>query len=137
MDTTAPAISGVTNGETYQDAMSFEATDLRLDTVTLQKDSETAQPLTVTNGKASGSASEPGSYTLTAKDLSGNETAVSFTIEAPVYSVTADSDTEWTQGSGADVTITVKRSFGDDSCFSHFDKVLVDGTAQGGGNDSR
>ena len=129
VDTTAPVISGVTNGETYQNAVSFEAADLRLNTVTLQKDSETAQTLTVENGKASGTASKPGTYTLTAKDLSGNETAVSFTIEAPVYSVTESSDTEWTQGSSADLTITVKRSFGDDTCFSHFEEVLVDGAA--------
>ena len=46
------------------------------------------------------------------------------------YTVTGGAGSTWTKGSSATVTITVKRSPDDDSCFSHFTGVEIDGTAQ-------
>ena len=82
-DTTAPVISGVTDGATYTEAANFSVSDLLLSTVTLQKDSETPQSLTVSSGSASGTASENGTYTIVAKDTSGNTTNLTFTIAIP------------------------------------------------------
>ena len=45
------------------------------------------------------------------------------------YSVTGGADTTWTKGSNASVTITVKRGEADDTCFSHFTGVEIDGVA--------
>ena len=83
VDTTAPAISGVTNGTEYTEAVSFSVSDLLLSTVTLQKDSEAQQDLTVSGGSASGTASENGTYTVVAKDTSGNTKTLSFTVAIP------------------------------------------------------
>ena len=61
-----------------------------------------------------------GDITLTAK----------FTPLNPVsYSVTGGADSIWTRGSGATLTVTVKRSPDDASCYSHFTGVEIDGTA--------
>lgn len=51
------------------------------------------------------------------------------TEKEPVYTVTEGADGSWTKGSGEDFRITVKRSFDDDECFSHFAGVSVDGKA--------
>ena len=50
------------------------------------------------------------------------------------YSVTGGADTTWTKGSNAGVTITVKRSEADDTCFSHFTGVEIDGVALAAGD---
>ena len=82
-DTTAPVISGITDNATYTEAANFSVSDLLLSSVTLQKDSETAQSLPISDGKASGTASENGSYTVVAKDTSGNTTTLTFTVSIP------------------------------------------------------
>ncbi|MBQ9910371.1 MAG: InlB B-repeat-containing protein, partial [Lachnospiraceae bacterium] len=46
-----------------------------------------------------------------------------------VYTVVAGSGSIWTKGSTTSITITVKRSIADDTCFSHFTGVRIDGTA--------
>ena len=50
------------------------------------------------------------------------------------YSVTGGADSTWTKGSSATVTITVKRSEADDTCFSHFTGVEIDGVALAAGD---
>lgn len=87
-DTTKPAVTGVSSGTEYSADVNFTVSDLLLESVTLQKDSGTPQSLTVSGGVASGSVSEDGVYTLTAKDTSGNMTIVTFTINVPVPVVT-------------------------------------------------
>jgi hypothetical protein len=44
-----------------------------------------------------------------------------------VYSVLSGDQTLWKKGCGKDVTITVKRSVEDETCFGHFRDVLIDG----------
>ena len=44
------------------------------------------------------------------------------------YTVTGGANSTWTKGSSSGVTITVKRSEADETCFSHFTSVLIDGT---------
>jgi len=54
-----------------------------------------------------------------------------WTENAPVeitYTVTDGANSTWTKGSGATVTITVKRNVDDDTCFSHFTGVQISGT---------
>ena len=45
------------------------------------------------------------------------------------YTVTGGANSTWTKGSSATVTITVKRGEADDTCFSHFTGVEIDGVA--------
>lgn len=44
------------------------------------------------------------------------------------YAATQGADGTWIIGSGKDYKITIKRSFSDETCFSHFNQVNVDGT---------
>ena len=44
------------------------------------------------------------------------------------YSVTGGGDASWTKGSSGSVTITVKRSEDDASCFGHYVETLIDGS---------
>ena len=83
VDTTPPVISGVEEGAEYSKAVEFTVTDLRLASVTLQKDSGGPQSLTVIDGKVTCNVTENGHYRIVAKDLSGNETIVSFTVNIP------------------------------------------------------
>ena len=50
------------------------------------------------------------------------------------YSVVSITNSAWTRGSGASVVITVKRSEADDTCFSHFTGVQIDGAALASGD---
>ena len=55
------------------------------------------------------------------------DTAYVYTYEEiPVYTVTVEGD-NYTPGSGKNIVVTVKRSFGDDATFDNFDNVTVDG----------
>ena len=45
------------------------------------------------------------------------------------YSVVSITNNAWTKGSGSSVVITVKRSEADETCFSHFTGVQIDGAA--------
>ena len=45
------------------------------------------------------------------------------------YTVVSGGDSTWTKDSTSTITITVKRSEADDTCFSHFTGVQIDGTA--------
>lgn len=103
-DSTPPEISGVEDGGRYTEAVSFTVTDLRLDTVTLQKDSEEPEELTVTDGEASFTVSEYGEYTVTAIDLSENENTWSFTIaeEPEIEEDPADPEEETVPDTGAE-----------------------------------
>jgi len=84
LDATAPVIAGVENGSDYHRAINFSVTDEYLSTVTLQKDTDAAQNVSVTSGSASGSASDIGSYTglisvsldYLPKTLSGHRTTI-------------------------------------------------------------
>ena len=49
--------------------------------------------------------------------------------EPGTYTVTDGGDSTWAKDSNSTVTITVKRSEADDTCFSHFSGVQIDGTA--------
>ena len=46
----------------------------------------------------------------------------------------AGAGSTWTKGSTSAVTITVKRSEADETCFSHFTGVQIDGTTLGSGD---
>ena len=76
IDKTAPQISGVEDGKTYQEAVTPNATDENLESVVLTKDGNQ-----VTNYRNGQQITENGKYTLTAIDEAGNETSIEFTIE--------------------------------------------------------
>ena len=64
------------------------------------------------------------------------ETYVTVTVtgdepEQAEYTVTDVSAPSWTKGEAPDVTITVKRSVDDETCFEHFTGVSIDGVALG------
>ena len=76
IDKTAPQISGVENGKTYEEAVTPNVTDENLETVTLTRDGN------IVNGYTNGQEiTANGQYRLTAIDKAGNETTVEFTIE--------------------------------------------------------
>ena len=52
----------------------------------------------------------------------------------PVYTATINGDSVWTKDSGAALTVTAKRGEADDTCFSHFIGVEIDGTALASGD---
>ena len=54
---------------------------------------------------------------------------------AASYTVVRGGSSTWTKGSSATVTITVKRSEADDTCFRHFTGVQIGGTALVNGTD--
>jgi len=47
---------------------------------------------------------------------------------APVYTLEGPGEIEWTKGSTDSVKLTVKRDLADETCFSHFTGVTMDGT---------
>ena len=78
-DTTNPEINGVTNNAIYKDTVKPTATDEHLKSVVLTKDGE------VVGDYQNGSYIEgEGVFTLTARDETGNETTVTFTIDYTV-----------------------------------------------------
>ena len=78
-DTTKPKINGVTNNAIYNDTVNPTATDEHLASVVLTKDGE------VVEDYQNGSYIEgEGVFTLTARDETGNETIVTFTIDYTV-----------------------------------------------------
>ncbi len=50
------------------------------------------------------------------------------------YMVTGGSNSTWIKDSNSNATITVKRSAADDTCFSHFSSVQIDGTTLAAGD---
>ena len=68
-------------------------------------------------------------YTYATKTATYKLTVTETAVSTAEYSVTSDSTSEWTLDSGVDITVTVKRSADDASCFSHFDGVQIDGKA--------
>lgn len=78
-DTTKPEINGVTNNAIYNDTVKPTATDEHLASVVLTKDGE------VVEDYQNGSYIEgQGVFILTARDETGNETTVTFTIDYTV-----------------------------------------------------
>ena len=57
-----------------------------------------------------------------------------WTATAVTYTVTGGGNSTWTYGSNSGITIIVKRSMADDTCFSHFSNVQIDGTALAAGD---
>ncbi len=55
------------------------------------------------------------------------ETYVTVIVSEAAYTVTEDSPSAWTKGGGEGITLTVKRSPADETCFSHFTGVKIDG----------
>ncbi len=53
----------------------------------------------------------------------------------PEYTVVSGAEAAWTAGSGNGLEITVKRSVEDETCFSHFESVEMDGTELEEGTD--
>ena len=78
-DTTNPEINGVTNNAIYKDAVNPTATDEHLASVVLTKNGEVVEDYQ--NGSY---IEEEGVFTLTARDETGNETSVTFTIDYTV-----------------------------------------------------
>ena len=54
--------------------------------------------------------------------------------ETPSYTVASGGDGSWTKG-GSDYSLTVKRTPLDETCYSHFQSVELDGAALAAGND--
>ena len=75
-DTTNPVIDGVNNNGIYSNFVTPNATDENLAIVILTKNGEV-----VSNYQNGNIISEEGNYILTARDETGNETEVSFTID--------------------------------------------------------
>lgn len=78
-DTTNPEINGVTNNTIYKDTVNPIATDEHLASVVLTKNGEVVEDYQ--NGSY---IEEEGVFTLTARDETGNETSVTFTIDYTV-----------------------------------------------------
>ncbi len=75
-DTTSPVISGVANNSIYRNSVTPNATDEHLASVVLTRNGE------IVNNYQNGSEiSDEGNYILTARDETGNEASVSFTID--------------------------------------------------------
>ena len=55
--------------------------------------------------------------------------------EPVIYQVISGGNSSYTRGSGTEVTVTVKRSAADDTCFSHFTGVSMDGRTLENGTD--
>lgn len=78
----------------------------------------------------------PTGYTLESMKKSGNTVTLTNAI-APVeitYTVTSGDSSIWTKDSDSNVVITVKRSEADDTCFSHFSGVQIDGVTLAAGD---
>ena len=77
------------------------------------------------------------SFTMPAANVTVNVSFKASSVTPPdtiTYTVTGGADSIWTKGSSDTVTITVKRSEADDTCFSHFTGVEIDGTALAAGD---
>ena len=61
-------------------------------------------------------------------------TEESVTPSVIAYTVMGGGNSTWTKGSTSAITITVKRSEADDTCFSHFSSVQIDGTTLAAGD---
>ncbi len=97
IDTTAPEVSGVSDGASYNTDVTPSFTE---GTATLQKDGGTA------NAYVSGTAiTADGAYVLTVTDAVGNEMVINFTIDriAPVLS---DAGVDTITGAGATLNFT-------------------------------
>ena len=70
-----------------------------------------------------------GNITLYAKWTEENITPVEIT-----YTVTSGGNSTWIKDSNSNVIITVKRSEADETCFSHFSGVRIDGTTLAAGD---
>jgi hypothetical protein len=89
-DTTAPTIAGVENNTIYNKAVEIKVTDTYLSSVTIKKDSdELATDITVSEGTASKTVTDLGSYTITATDKAGNEVTCNFTIAKKEITIAA------------------------------------------------
>lgn len=75
-DTTAPAISGVANNSIYRNSVTPNVTDEHLASVVLTRNGEI-----VSNYQNESEISDEGNYILTARDETGNETSIKFTID--------------------------------------------------------
>ena len=75
-DTTKPIINGVTDNAIYNDRVNPTATDEHLESVILTKDGEVVE-----NYQNGSYIEDEGKYILTARDETGNETVISFTID--------------------------------------------------------
>ncbi|MDO4414398.1 MAG: CotH kinase family protein [Erysipelotrichaceae bacterium] len=60
---------------------------------------------------------------------------VSETPFVPEYNVVSGGNTEWQKGSGKEIVITVKRNEEDETCFSHFKGIEIDGKELAGDTD--
>ena len=60
-------------------------------------------------------------------EIGGEDVVVKAVFQAVSYKVTDGGGTIWTKGSNKNVSVTVKRSPDDSSCFSHFTGVQIDG----------
>ena len=78
----------------------------------------------------------PAGYTLESSVRTGDTVKLTNAI-APVdviYTVKSGGNSTWIKDSNSNATITVKRSAADDTCFSHFSRVQIDGTTLAAGD---
>ena len=109
-------------------------------TITLAKDKDWKMLYAYACGEADVELSceevVPTGYTLENMVKTGNTVTLTNAI-APVeitYTVTSGSNSTWIKDSNSNATITVKRSAADDTCFSHFSSVQIDGTTLAAGD---
>ena len=113
-DATAPTVSGVENGNNYYTDTTFTVTDNNLSTVTLD-----SKPITLNQGKYTVPVDDQ-QHTLTASDLAGNTTTVTFGVYH-TYQVTLPVNTVGYAVSSSDSkTVAYNGSF-------HFTVALADG----------
>ena len=110
------------------------------DTVTLTVTADAGSELTgLTVSTDTGAAVElaqdpdhPGLYRFV---MPAASVRVSASFARIVYTVTEGKDASWLKGSRDGLSVTVKRSPHDESCFGHFTQLLVDGDAWKDGRD--
>ncbi|MDQ7095556.1 cell wall-binding repeat-containing protein [Desulfosporosinus sp. PR] len=100
-DTTAPTVTGVTDGQTYTAAVTPASTDTDIASVSLTKDGTA-----VANYALGTAISDNGAYVLTVKDTSGNTTIVNFTVNTAAADTTAPTVTGVTDGQTYTAAVT-------------------------------
>ncbi|RXZ82083.1 hypothetical protein EBB07_12190 [Paenibacillaceae bacterium] len=95
IDTVAPIITGVTNGESYKEQV----------TINFNKGTATLNGAAFANGTE---IDQDGLYTLVVTDAAGNETIINFQIDttAPTGTVSIQAGAEWTNVTDATLTLT-------------------------------
>lgn len=89
IDSTAPVISGIADGETYKGNVSFTATDTNFDKILVNGSEVIIEEVTTGTYKPQTDLSGNGTYIITAIDKAGHQTELTITIDNSI-AVTVD-----------------------------------------------